>query len=248
MLIKNTKHEAQHPWPEAMYVQGGDVGVVFRKAGGPYRTAFVEAFAPDTFLRGEGATVPEAEDDCWKKYLVWRDCSDGTGGHGPYERRQYRNGAGFCTKCGTWMNRVFDPLPEEHKEQAQLTRLEQLFGTERYPGGFDHLLSKQPTPDRLTYRQADWKRLGRAVASSRGAQRMTRGALGYAMRSSGKTVLRLEEGRVYGDPRTAPPGDYNSERYMLKRLPLLEMALEWEAGYATQILGDTTAPNVSPTA
>lgn len=92
------------------------------------------------------------------------------------------------------------------------------------------------TPTPALYRRADWKRLGRAIQKARIAQRMSKPVLGYAMKSSSKTVLRLEEGRVYGNPRKAPPGDYNSERYMLKRLPLLEMALEWDLGQATEIL------------
>ncbi|MET7363310.1 hypothetical protein ABZS76_33400 [Streptomyces sp. NPDC005562] len=90
--------------------------------------------------------------------------------------------------------------------------------------------------DRSTYPTAAWARLGAAVQKARLALRISKPVLGYAMKSSSKTVLRLEEGRVYGDPRTAPPGDYNSEKYLLKRLPLLEMALEWDKGQAAEIL------------
>jgi hypothetical protein len=128
-MIKNTRHVAQHPWPESVYVQGGGHGVVFSPDRDPYRTAFVEAFPGDTFLRGEGATIAEAEDKCWKQFLRWRDC-DGSGqGHGPYERRQYRNGAGFCTRCGIWMNRVFPELPEDPERPKNL--LEKAFSGDR---------------------------------------------------------------------------------------------------------------------
>jgi hypothetical protein len=128
-MIKNTRHAAQHPWPESVYVQGGDHGVVFSRDRDPYQTAFVEAFPGDTFLRGEGATIAEAEDKCWKQFLRWRDC-DGSGqGHGPYERRQYRNGAGFCTRCGIWMNRVFPELPEDPERPKNL--LEKAFSGDR---------------------------------------------------------------------------------------------------------------------
>lgn len=89
---------------------------------------------------------------------------------------------------------------------------------------------------RPSYSQADWKRLGKAVQEARIAQKMTRSTLGYAIRSSSKTIKRLEEGEIYSDPKTAPPGDYNSERYMRKRLSLLETALEWEVGSAVSIL------------
>lgn len=96
-----------------------------------------------------------------------------------------------------------------------------------------------PGFDRSTYTRGDWLRLGVAVQTARMALRMTKPVLGYAIQSTGKTILRLEEGRVYGDPRTAPPANYNSEKYMLKRLSLLEMALEWEEGQARQILDGT---------
>ncbi|MGW9067867.1 hypothetical protein ACWGQT_00245 [Streptomyces yangpuensis] len=91
------------------------------------------------------------------------------------------------------------------------------------------------------YSAAAWIRLGHAVQKARLALHMNKAVLGYAMKSTSKTVLRLEQGRVYGDPRTAPPGDYNSEKYMLKRLPLLEMALEWDYGQATDLLEGNTA-------
>jgi DNA-binding XRE family transcriptional regulator len=101
--------------------------------------------------------------------------------------------------------------------------------------------SNRQIGDRSTYSPAAWTRLGAAVQKARLALRMSKPVLGYAMKSSSKTIMRLEEGRIYGDPRTAPPGDYNSERYVLTRLPLLEMALEWEAGQASQILDGSTA-------
>ncbi|MFD8650700.1 helix-turn-helix domain-containing protein [Streptomyces mirabilis] len=93
--------------------------------------------------------------------------------------------------------------------------------------------------DRSTYSQAAWVRLGKAVQAARAALRMTKPVLAYAVQSTSKTMLRLEEGRVFGDPRTAPPGDYNSEKYWFKRLALLELALEWDEGMARQILDNT---------
>jgi DNA-binding XRE family transcriptional regulator len=102
--------------------------------------------------------------------------------------------------------------------------------------------------DRSTYPQAAWRRLGKAIQASRMSFNMSRGALGYAIKSSSKSILRIEEGRVYGDPRTAPPGDYQSEKYVLKRLALLEMALEWEMGQAAQILEGQNRATVSPAA
>jgi DNA polymerase-3 subunit alpha len=102
--------------------------------------------------------------------------------------------------------------------------------------------------DRSTYPHAAWVRLGRAVRAARMAEKLSRNELAYAMKSSSKTIMRLEEGRIYGDPRTAPPGDYNSERYILRRLAFLEMALEWEMGQAAEILQGQNRASVSPTA
>ncbi|MCX4799690.1 helix-turn-helix domain-containing protein [Streptomyces sp. NBC_01242] len=95
--------------------------------------------------------------------------------------------------------------------------------------------------DRSTYSRDAWIRLGKAVQAARMALKMTKPVLAYAIQSTGKTILRLEDGLVYGDPRTAPPANYNSEKYMLKRLALLEMALEWEEGQARQILEGKTS-------
>ncbi|MFE6000344.1 hypothetical protein ACFQ6C_26345 [Streptomyces sp. NPDC056454] len=124
-IIKNTTTPAQHDWPEDVLIQGGEHGVVF---GGPraYQTAFFEAFPGDTFLRGEGKTLAEAEDSCWKQYQRFANC-DGSGEHGPYERREYRNGAGFCTKCGTWMSNVFEPLPDLPRDPNRRRLIDRVF-------------------------------------------------------------------------------------------------------------------------
>lgn len=103
MIIKNTDVEARHPWPQGCEVQGGTSGLVIVKGGEPYTTAFVEAF-PDTFIRGEGATVQEAEDACWAQYQKRVGCP----GH-EWEARNYKNGAGFCKHCGTFGSKVFTP-------------------------------------------------------------------------------------------------------------------------------------------
>lgn len=61
------------------------------------RTAFFEAFPqnPKTFLRGEGKTVGEAEEDCWKRYQKILNCD----GH-EFERRNRTDGYCFCRHCG----------------------------------------------------------------------------------------------------------------------------------------------------
>ena len=107
MIIENTEVEARHPWPQDCLVQGGGSGVVFVKednACRTYRTAFVEAFPDDTFIRGEGPTIQEAEDACWVKYEQRMNCP----GH-EWEPRDYKNGAGFCIHCRTFGSKVFTP-------------------------------------------------------------------------------------------------------------------------------------------
>ena len=110
-MIANTDQPMRHPWPADCYVQGGGHGIVFKRGGGSYRTAFVEAF-PDTFLRGEGPTLADAEDACWIKYQTMQACPAAPD-HGPFEARGYTNGAGFCTRCGGWFARVLPPQPEQ---------------------------------------------------------------------------------------------------------------------------------------
>lgn len=102
MKIQNTETDARHPWPEGCFVQGGSAGVVFTKTGS-YTTAFVEAF-PDTFIRGEGVTIEEAEDHCWAQYQEIAGCP----GH-EWEARNYQNGGGICKHCGAFGSRVFTP-------------------------------------------------------------------------------------------------------------------------------------------
>jgi hypothetical protein len=110
-IIVRTDHATQYPWPADMFLQGGTRGVVFRGDGEPYRTAFVEAFPPGTFLRGEGRTVAEAEDACWAQYQRIAQCPAHPE-HGPFEARGYTNGAGFCTQCGSWFSKVLPEQPE----------------------------------------------------------------------------------------------------------------------------------------
>lgn len=139
-IIANTGTEARHPWPEEVSVQGGSGGVVFSEQGN-YRTAFVEAFPGGTFLRGEGPTLAEAEDSCWEQYQRYTGCE-----HGPFERRQYRNGAGFCTKCGIWMSRVFEPLPKDPDHRPNLA--ERLFA-DRDPDALAEVLHTLAHADEL---------------------------------------------------------------------------------------------------
>jgi len=118
MKIENTNAEARYPWPEDMFIQGGNGVVLARdKPEVLYRTKFVEAFPEGTFLRGEGDTLAEAEDKCWAKYQKIVQCPTHPD-HGPFERRHYRNGSGYCIHCGSWFSKVLPPLPEDENKRS----------------------------------------------------------------------------------------------------------------------------------
>ncbi|MDQ4121673.1 MAG: hypothetical protein M3209_09535 [Acidobacteriota bacterium] len=115
----------QFPW--TCFVQCGSSGVVFKSRSiqdafdAPvdaikeavegdeekvYRTAFFEAFPknPDTFIRGEGASIEEAEKKAWDEFERISNCSNHE-----FERRGYTNGAGFCCHCGMFSGKAFEP-------------------------------------------------------------------------------------------------------------------------------------------
>jgi hypothetical protein len=129
-------YPCQKPWPEDCFVQCGDNGIVFTGKGSlediltkedsikevvagaildepiqssHYRTAFFEAFPrnPDTIIRSEGKNIEEAEEKAWARLQKITSCT----GH-EYERRGYKNGAGFCKHCNLFTSNVFEPDEE----------------------------------------------------------------------------------------------------------------------------------------
>jgi len=101
-------YTCQYDWPAPpFHIQAGDMGlVVSSKEPYGYRTAFFEAFPrdPDTFIRGEGATVADAEKQAWEKWQRILACP----GH-EFEKHGYRNGCGICKHCGMFASDVFPP-------------------------------------------------------------------------------------------------------------------------------------------
>lgn len=127
-VIRRTTHRCVHPWPANLPLQGGTNGVVVQQATGDlYRTAFVEAFPPGGFLRGEGPTVAAAEEACWQQYQTYLTCT-GDGRHGPFEARRFENGSGFCTRCGTWMSNVLPPTDTYRAERDACTLVTVRYG------------------------------------------------------------------------------------------------------------------------
>jgi hypothetical protein len=98
---ENGMKPAAYDWPENTFLQGGTGGIVIGVEKS-YRTAFVEAFLPDTFIRGEGETVEEAETKAWEKYIERKNCDQHE-----YIPKGYTNGAGFCKKCNDFKSKCF---------------------------------------------------------------------------------------------------------------------------------------------
>jgi hypothetical protein len=69
-----------------------------------YTTAFFEAFPrnPDTFIRGEGKTIEEAEENAWQELQGYLACSEHE-----WEPRNYTNGAAFCKKCNLFGSKMW---------------------------------------------------------------------------------------------------------------------------------------------
>lgn len=86
-------------WPTECFVQCGASGV----AKGNYRTAFFEAF-PDTFIRGEGKTIEQAELMAWEKYQLQLSCTSHD-----YQRREDTE-HGVCSGCSRFEMFVFKPV------------------------------------------------------------------------------------------------------------------------------------------
>jgi len=116
-------YESKYDW--GVFCQGGSSGIVLPNKslnkvfkGDPlkelaegmaseesYTTAFFEAFpkTPSCFIRGEGNTIEEAEEECWKKYQKIINCDH------EMERRKRTDGYGYCKHC-YYSSMVFEPL------------------------------------------------------------------------------------------------------------------------------------------
>ena len=102
------------PWWKETFCQCGESGVVL---GRPGTTAFFEAFPKniDTFIRGEGTTLEEAEEKAWQQFVKIYHCP----GH-EFEARGYRNGCGICKHCGMLGSDVL-PLTEKCQNCGKLS-------------------------------------------------------------------------------------------------------------------------------
>lgn len=88
----NEDYQLQYDWND-IFVQCNDSGIVLGQ--NPYTTAFFESFPrkPDTFIRGEGKTIQEAETAAWNKYQKTLGCQD-------HEYKYHSDiGHGKCIHC-----------------------------------------------------------------------------------------------------------------------------------------------------
>ncbi|MPV50068.1 hypothetical protein GCG21_08625 [Pseudactinotalea sp. HY160] len=162
--VDHGRSEVARPWPQDAHLSGGSRGLVLRRYGDRYRTAFFEASYAGTFLRGEAETIAEAEEAAWAKHTRAAGCP----GH-EYETRGYTNGAGFCRHCDRFASGVFDVRtvgipctecgertnwtrvagqmfcrehdPDRH-ERARLREQARAQGREPYDGPLDELLDE----------------------------------------------------------------------------------------------------------
>ncbi|MGU8718568.1 hypothetical protein ACV3RR_03800 [Clostridium perfringens] len=75
------------------------------------KTAFFEVYPnnPNTYLRVEGKSLSEAEIKAWEQYQKILNCPKHE-----FERRNYKNGAGFCKYCGLFNSNAFEPVTKCH--------------------------------------------------------------------------------------------------------------------------------------
>lgn len=118
-LFPEEHYEPARPWPADCMVQWGGRGVVISHKGN-YQTAFFEAFPNDNaggFIRGEGASIEEAEASAFAKWERQVGCSHRWG------RRGYLNGGALCYHCKAFKT-VFQPVHVFGEWRKPISRME----------------------------------------------------------------------------------------------------------------------------
>lgn len=116
LLTSNPAYAPVCAWPDDCTVQWGH-GLI-------PATPFFEAFPPGTFIRGEGATIAEAEQKAFAKYQRDLACNHVWGRQRP-GREVYLNGAGWCRKCGSFRGKMFKEVVVLGHWRKPLSRWEQ---------------------------------------------------------------------------------------------------------------------------
>lgn len=100
-----TPYQCVKLWPDDCFVQCGGAGVI-----GDYY--FFEAFprSPDTFIRADSAvSIEDAEAKAWARHEKNLSCELDHTDPANFDPRDYKNGAGFCKKCGYFGGSIFPP-------------------------------------------------------------------------------------------------------------------------------------------
>ncbi len=120
IIARHLRRDPYQPacdWPDDCAVQWGGSGLVFGE-NSTRSTAFFEVF-PDGagFLRGEGATVEEAEQAAFAKWTRQSACAAAGGHRWSRTRRMrdgrthtYTNGGTFCLACGAFTSKILPPI------------------------------------------------------------------------------------------------------------------------------------------
>lgn len=151
LTYRSEGHAPSPDWPEDCHVQWGGSGLVIRREGGTYGTAFFEAFpAEGGFFRGEGSDLAAAEADCLAKYEKFTRCDHLWG------RGRYTSGGAICRRCGSFMTR-FKPIPRlgKHLDPISVTELDLAMDGACRPGS-------RPDPAGDRYARRLFLRLARA--------------------------------------------------------------------------------------
>ena len=106
MILKGSfggEYKAKFPWDARGHFGGG-----WTKRDGTKSLFFIEMYTdePKTYIREEAITLEEAEELAWNRYQRYKNCDHSNG----FERRDYRNGLGFCVDCGMTKSNAFEPL------------------------------------------------------------------------------------------------------------------------------------------
>jgi hypothetical protein len=139
LIIRNmtSPKPAAHAWPGDTQLQ-----YTYHPNGRKDTPYYIEVFPtnPSTMITGRGQNLMEAETAAWNRYIKTIGCNNHE-----WEKRGYRNGAGFCIHCNLFQSKVFEPsenchlcnIPtfythylhfycETHADQGQILDLEEL--------------------------------------------------------------------------------------------------------------------------
>jgi len=204
---KDADHVAdlQPDWPEDCYVQWGGAGIVLGGEDGPRGTAFFEAMPKDGgFIRGEGATIREAEAAALRQFHAEGACQHLWG------RGRYTNGGCVCRLCGAFRTQM-KPIAELGTWRKPLGSMEFDLATGMHglgPAPYDRPLDAK-------FKRRLWLRLRRAgfelPEMPEHPQKQEEGICGqtpYAVASSEVIYRRLHE--LGGAEFMAGPGDLSS--------------------------------------